>query len=126
MDCGYERSPAGKEGVRPTHCTNKFDPSDKTLQISRGLGLLAEGLLLSAVPFRAFTAPIQQITHWGGAIKPGSWVMTGSPTIRNWILSGMSHLPWNVETIEVGGNLLRYPPRFNWEKGFLGQRIYTP
>ena len=44
---------------------------------------------------RPFTAARQTITHWGaaaeiasGAIKPGSWVMTGARTFRNWQMSG--------------------------------------
>ena len=106
--------------------SKKYDKCNRTLQTSRLLGKVSQGLLVSAIPLRPFTAPAQQVVHWGTPLKPGSWVMTGGASARNWVMSGASHLPWNVETATVAGNVLKYPSGWQWVKGLLGQRIFSP
>ncbi len=106
--------------------SGKYNGCDEALQTSKAFGKVSQGLLLSAIPFRPFTAPVQQVTHWGPSLQPGSWVMTGGPGIRNWIMSGAKYPAWNHEVTVIAEGALKYPSGWQWIKGLFGQRIYVP
>jgi RHS repeat-associated protein len=87
-----------------------------------------------AIPtiLRPSTIPV---THWGPpgmtGLRPGvDWVMTGGPTWRNYILSGVwqpgGHFAWpgNYVTMVVPTASLAAPPGWQIIKVILGQRIY--
>jgi hypothetical protein len=79
--------------------------------------------------WRPANAPWQEVTHWGGPIRPGSWVMVGGPTRFNWSLAGGPQLPYSYAApiqATVKDSALKYP--LGWEsiKGLFGQRIYQP
>jgi len=82
---------------------------------------LAPDISLSAHSVCPLTAPLQQVTRWG---PPGSWVMTGGPSIRNWIMSGTKYPYWQHEIKVVANEALQYPSGWQWVKGLLGHRIY--
>lgn len=106
--------------------SGKYNPCDKTLQMSKNFGKVSQGMLLSAIPFRPFTASVQQVTHWGPPLQPGSWVMTGGPSIRNWVMSGAKYPAWKHEVTVIVDGALEYPSGWQWIKGLIGQRIYVP
>ena len=92
-------------------------------------GKIAQVCLTSAIPLRPFTALRQPFTHFGGPLRPGSWVMTGGPTARNWLMAGAKPswlLPSNQTVATALPGSLKWPSGWEWIKGFLGQRIYTP
>jgi RHS repeat-associated protein len=92
-------------------------------------GEIAQVCLLSATLFRPLTRAKQPITHFGGPLQPGSWVMTGGPTARNWLMAGAKPnwlLPGNQTVATALPGSLRWPSGWQWIKGFLGQRIYAP
>ena len=84
---------------------------------------------------KPFTGSVQTITHWNtttniatGTISPGSWVMTGGQTLRNFWFAGIpfKYAYRNAITTVVTGSALKYPSGLAWIKGLLGQRIYMP
>ena len=89
-------------------------------------GEIAQFCLTSAFPLRPFAALKQPITHWGGPLRPGSWVMTGGPTVRNWIMAGAKWNPSKYTTATVPKSSLNWPSGWQWFKGLFGQRIYNP
>jgi len=104
--------------------SGKYDGCDESLQLSKSFGKLSQGLLLSAIPFRPFTSTLQQVTHWGPPLQPGSWVMTGGPSIRNWIMSGAKYPYWQHEVTVIVDKALQYPSGWQFIKGYLGQRLF--
>ena len=61
-------------------------------------------------------------------IRPGSWVMTGGQTWRNFIMAGIPgrySFP-NAVTMTVPRSALRWPSGVEAFKGLFGQRIYMP
>jgi RHS repeat-associated protein len=96
---------------------------------SHNRGEIAQACLLSSTLFRPLTRARQPITHFGGPLQPGSWVMTGGPTVRNWLMAGAKPnwlLPGNQTVATALPGTLRWPSGWQWIKGFLGQRIYSP
>ena len=93
---------------------------------SKTRGKIAQVCLTSAIPFRPFTALKQPITHWGGPLTPGSWVMTGGPTARNWLMAGAAWNPGKYTTATALEGSLSWPSGWQWFKGFFGQRIWNP
>lgn len=86
--------------------------------------LVPEGLLVRG--------GMQTVTQWGAAgateLTPG-WVMTGGNSLRNWLMAGGPELPYavgNSVTTTVETSSLSWPSGWQWVKGFIGQRIYTP
>jgi RHS repeat-associated protein len=103
--------------------------------IDWGNVLFAAGLgALGGVVPRPFNSANQVISHWGGPLKPGAWVMTGKPGLRNWLLAGGPELVKKGPAYRLGQGLeytvpkgtLKYPPGLEWFKGLFGQRIYLP
>jgi len=87
-------------------------------------GKIAQVCLTSAIPVRPFTALRQPITHWGGPLTPGSWVMTGGPTTRNWLMAGAAWNPGKYTVATALPGTLRWPSGWQWFKGLFGQRIW--
>jgi hypothetical protein len=98
-----------------------------------GLGaLFTAGSIYMLAPQGLSAGATQTVTHWGpegmSSLRPGDWVMTGGPTIRNWIMAGVPGIYriGNYITQDVPASALRYPPGWEWIKGLLGQRVYYP
>jgi len=73
----------------------------------------------------------QTVTHWpgGAGLQAGDWVMTGGNSLRNWVMGGIPELGYALDdaiTTEVSSDALSFPEGWEWVKGLLGQRIYTP
>ena len=77
------------------------------------------------------------VSHWGTKeISNGSWVMKGSGSRMDYLLSGKWQPEWmpgkNIPVSYGSGNVYNVPPGTlsfpsggEWIKGFLGQRIYN-
>jgi RHS repeat-associated protein len=92
--------------------------------------------LSGAAVLRPGTAAEQVVTHWNtpetispGTIRPGSWVMTGGATRRNFVFAGVwRRYPYAQRiTTTVPRSALKWPSGGleRW-KGLIGQRIYSP
>lgn len=101
------------------------DFSGDELAFSALLGGLTGGIAL-----RPYTAPNQPVTSWAPpgvepTIESGRWVMTGGPTLRNWIESGIfrSYPLSNSTSTTLSGTALRWPSGWESIKGLIGQRV---
>jgi RHS repeat-associated protein len=118
-----------------------YDENCKIMQKARSDGeewgsysLIAAALVVTpwlAPEGLALRGGIQTVTHWGpagmNALRAGDWVMTGGQSLRNFRLSGVQRYAFkNAITREVAKDSLSYPRGWEWIKGLLGQRIYTP
>ncbi len=78
-----------------------------------------------ATILRPGTAAVQRVSQWGPEGSP--WVMTGPPSLRNWIFSGVGLRKGygfsTGRTWTVPGANLCWPRGWEWIKGFIGQRI---
>ena len=115
---------------------NVVDPCSSEYGVGRWAGLGASLLIPTGILLRPFTRLSQTITHWNtaanvtsGVIRPGSWVMTGGKTIRNYVFSGVIQRGYKFKNsipAVVPKSALKWPSGGQWGKGFLGQRIFRP
>ena len=96
----------------------------------------ALGGLFGGAALRPYTAPNQPVTSWASAgvtpnLDPGRWVMTGGPSVGNYLRTVGSALRGYPYGNSVGGTLpgssLAYPPGATGNlAGLLGQRVVVP
>jgi len=118
----------------PNVFRDNYDPCDSTLQWSHGLGEFAGTLLTiyAGGPQGSLFGDTQTVTHFGSdTLQAGDWVMTGPPSLRNWVMSGMNNAPWNYVTTTVSRSALSPAANeagtiISTVKTAIGQRIYTP
>jgi RHS repeat-associated protein len=101
---------------------------------------LAYQTALSCVPFARLSTctagRLIAVSRWGRpGLQPGDWVMRGSASFPNYLLSGKwDPFPWNqfarfgsgVTYYVVPGTLAWPPGLLGIYKGLLGQRLYMP
>ena len=122
------------ESVYSDECGNY----DSAYDVSHLCGAASFGAFMGAVlapEGLVFGGSSQVVTHWSvtgeQALNAGDWVMTGSATIRNWIMAGglSPAVHWvrgSPFVTAVPKSALSFPKGWEWIKGLIGQRIYTP
>lgn len=110
---------------------------DREYEVSRWCGIGADvafvGACLAPGGMVLGGSSSQVVTHWSvtGAqtLRAGEWVMMGTATLRNWIMAGGPQMNWDKAApyvTSVPKSALSFPRGWEWFKGLLGQRIYTP
>ena len=122
------------ESVYSDECGNY----DSAYDVSHLCGAASFGAFMGAIlapEGLVFGGSSQVVTHWSvtgeQALNAGDWVMTGSATIRNWIMAGglSPAVHWvrgSPFVTAVPKSALSFPKGWEWIKGLIGQRIYTP